>query len=90
MLFAEPQVVDPLGEELVAMRGAFLSQEIYGSFGRYALSQLDRLEHNQRLAEHRTTIIGWRLRAARGEIPTKVSSWFAARHGLSGMQPCPV
>jgi hypothetical protein len=59
MLFAEPLVVDPLGEELVAMRTAFLSQEIYGSFGRYALSQLDRLEHNQRLAEHRSTIIGW-------------------------------
>jgi hypothetical protein len=48
-----------MGEELVAMRRGFLSQEIYGSFGRYALSQLDRLEHNQRLAEHRTVIIGW-------------------------------
>jgi hypothetical protein len=59
MLCADPEVVDPMGEELVAMRGAFLSQEIYGSFGRYALSQLDRLEHNQRLAEHRTVIIGW-------------------------------
>jgi len=45
--------------ELLAMRTAFLSLEIYGSFGRYALSQLDRLEHNQRLAEHRTAIIGW-------------------------------
>ena len=59
MLFASPVVADPLGAELVAMRGAFVSQEIYGSFGRYALSQLDRLEHNQRLAEHRATIIGW-------------------------------
>ncbi|MDQ3370829.1 MAG: nucleotidyltransferase domain-containing protein, partial [Myxococcota bacterium] len=59
MLFADPGMVDPLGAELVAMRAAFLSLEIYGSFGRYALSQLDRLEHNQRLAEHRTTIIGW-------------------------------
>ncbi len=59
MLFAHPEVVDPLGAELLAMRTCFLSQEIYGSFGRYALSQLDRLEHNQRLAEHRTTIIGW-------------------------------
>jgi hypothetical protein len=59
MLFAEPIVVDPMGAELIAMRDVFLSQEIYGSFGRYALSQLDRLEHNQRLAEHRTTIIGW-------------------------------
>jgi predicted nucleotidyltransferase len=59
MLFANPTVVDPIAAELVAMRGGFLSLEIYGSFGRYALSQLDRLEHNQRLAEHRATVIGW-------------------------------
>ena len=59
MLFASPVVLDPMGEELVAMRESFVSQEIYGSFGRYALSQLDRLEHNQRLADHRVTVIGW-------------------------------
>lgn len=59
MLFADPVVVDPLGAELIAMRDGFVSQEIYGSFGRYALSQLDRLEHNQRLAEHRAVVIGW-------------------------------
>jgi hypothetical protein len=59
MLFAAPRAVDPMGEQLIAIRHGFLSQEIYGSFGRYALSQLDRLEHNQRLAEHRVTIIGW-------------------------------
>jgi RNA repair pathway DNA polymerase beta family len=59
MLFAHPTVVDPIAAELMAMRSGFLSLEIYGSFGRYALSQLDRLEHNQRLAEHRATVIGW-------------------------------
>jgi hypothetical protein len=59
MLYADPQAIDPMGAELIAIRGAFVSQEIYGSFGRYALSQLDRFEHNQRLAEHRVTIIGW-------------------------------
>ncbi|HEY4179144.1 MAG TPA: nucleotidyltransferase domain-containing protein [Kofleriaceae bacterium] len=59
MLFASPVVVDPIGAELVAMRDGFLSQEIYGAFGRYALSQLDRLEHNQRLAEHRSIVIDW-------------------------------
>ena len=59
MLFASPAVIDPLGAELVAIRQTFLSHEIYGAFGRYALSQLDRLEHNQRLAEHRIAIIGW-------------------------------
>jgi len=94
MLFAAPVVVDPLGAELVAHRAAFLSIEIYGSFGRYALSQLDRLEHNQRLAEHRTTIIGWlrddpaleldaaaeRLAAtARVEAPTRADAVIRAR-----------
>jgi hypothetical protein len=59
MLFAQPRVIDPIGAPLVAMRNGFLSQEIYGSFGRYALSQLDRLAHNQRLADHRATVIGW-------------------------------
>ena len=59
MLFASPTVVDSIGEPLVAMRDGFLSQEIYGSFGRYAISQLDRLEHNQRLAEHRILVIEW-------------------------------
>lgn len=59
MLFADPVVIDPIAAELVEMREGFLSVEIYGSFGRYALSQLDRLEHNQRLAEHRTAIIAW-------------------------------
>ena len=62
MLFAGATVVDPLGAELVAMRDGFVSQEIYGAFGRYALSQLDRLEHNQRLAEHRAVVVAW-LRA---------------------------
>jgi hypothetical protein len=59
MLFADPRIVDPLGAGLVEMRSGFLSLEIYGSFGRYALSQLDRLEHNQRLADHRAVVIGW-------------------------------
>jgi RNA repair pathway DNA polymerase beta family len=59
MLFAQPVARDPIAEPLIAMRDGFLSLEIYGAFGRYALSQLDRLEHNQRLAEHRTTVIGW-------------------------------
>jgi len=59
MLFASPTTSDPMAAELVAMRDGFLSLEIYGAFGRYALSQLDRLEHNQRLAEHRVTVVQW-------------------------------
>ena len=59
LLFANPVVLDPIAAELVEMRTGFVSREIYGAFGRYALSQLDRLEHNQRLAEHRGKVIGW-------------------------------
>jgi RNA repair pathway DNA polymerase beta family len=59
MLFADPVASDELGQALIDCREAFLSREIYGSFGRYALSQLDRLEHNQRLADHRGLLLGW-------------------------------
>ena len=59
MLFADPVALDPIGQALIDCREAFLSREIYGSFGRYALSQLDRLEHNQRLADHRSLLLGW-------------------------------
>jgi hypothetical protein len=54
--------VDPIGEWLLAEREAFVSVEIYGTFGRYALGQLRRLEQGLRLAEHRTVVLEW-LRA---------------------------
>jgi hypothetical protein len=50
---------DPIGEWLLAERDAFASAEIYGSFGRYALSQLKRLTDAQRLAEHRAVVLAW-------------------------------
>jgi hypothetical protein len=53
------RALDPLGEEILAARDAFVSAEIYGSFGRYALSQLKRLVQTQRLAEHRAAVLGW-------------------------------
>lgn len=53
---------DELGEWILAARDAFVSTEIFGSFGRYALGQLRRLEQGQRLAEHRAVILEW-LRA---------------------------
>ena len=97
LLFASPRAVDPLGAPLLAIRDAFLSQEIYGSFGRYALSQLDRFEHNQRLADHRAAVIEW-LRAnpalgldaaaerladvARVEAPTRADAVLRARDYL--------
>ncbi len=50
---------DPIGEWILAARDAFVSVEIYGSFGRYALSQLKRLKQSQRLAEHRQLALRW-------------------------------
>lgn len=54
--------LDEVGEWLLAEREAFVSVEIYGTFGRYALGQLRRLEQGLRLAEHRATVLEW-LRA---------------------------
>ncbi len=65
MLFAKPTIIDPMGTILLDVRMAMVSREIYGAFGRYALAQLDRLQHNQRLAEHRDTTLQW-LRAEPG------------------------
>jgi len=56
------RAVDPVGEWLLDAREAFVSVEIYGTFGRYALGQLRRLEQGLRLAEHRAVILDW-LRA---------------------------
>ncbi len=50
---------DPIGEWILASRSAFVSTEIYGSFGRYALSQLKKLVQSMRLAEHRETVLAW-------------------------------
>jgi hypothetical protein len=51
--------VEPIGEWLLAERDAFVSVEIYGTFGRYALGQLRRLEQGLRLAEHRAIVLDW-------------------------------
>jgi predicted nucleotidyltransferase len=51
--------LDPIGEWLLAERDAFVSIEIYGTFGRYALGQLRRLEQGMRLAEHRAVVLDW-------------------------------
>lgn len=55
-------VRDPMGQWLLDIRNALVSAEIYGSFGRYALSQLKKLRQSQRLAEHRNQVLDW-LRA---------------------------
>jgi predicted nucleotidyltransferase len=60
MLFLpSAQPCDPIGEWILAEREAFVSVEIYGTFGRYALGQLRRLEQGLRLAEHRAVVLEW-------------------------------
>ena len=60
MLFVESaRARDPIGEWILEARDAFVSIEIHGSFGRYALGQLRRLEQGQRLAEHRNAVLDW-------------------------------
>ncbi len=53
------RATDPIGEWLLEARDAFVSVEIYGAFGRYAISQLDKLAQSLRLAEHRTIVLAW-------------------------------
>ncbi|MBI2393913.1 MAG: nucleotidyltransferase domain-containing protein [Deltaproteobacteria bacterium] len=53
------RALDPIGEWILDARGAFVSIEIYGTFGRYALGQLHRLEQGLRLAEHRAVVLEW-------------------------------
>ncbi|MFN7972833.1 MAG: nucleotidyltransferase domain-containing protein [Acidobacteriota bacterium] len=60
MLFVlSARALDPMGEWILAARDAFVSSEIYGSFGRYALSQCKRLRQSLKLAEHRTLVLEW-------------------------------
>jgi hypothetical protein len=51
--------LDPMGEWILEARESFVSVEIYGTFGRYALSQLKRLKQGLRLAEHRSLLLEW-------------------------------
>jgi len=53
------QAQDELGEWVLEARDAFVSAEIYGSFGQYALAQLKKLSQSQRLAEHRAVVLEW-------------------------------
>ena len=55
--------LDELGAWLLEVRDAFPSRLLFGSFGRYALSQLDKLSASQRLAQHRDTVLDWLVAA---------------------------
>lgn len=54
--------LDEMGDWILAERETFVSSAIYGSFARYALSQLKKLRQSSRLAEHRALVLTW-LRA---------------------------
>lgn len=56
------RALDEVGAWLLAERDAFVSKELFGSFGKYALRQLDHLTTSARLAEHRDVVLAW-LRA---------------------------
>lgn len=53
------RATDLIGEWLLEARDAFVSQLLYGTFGRYAVSQLKKLQQSARLAEHRALVVEW-------------------------------
>jgi hypothetical protein len=52
-------VLDPIGAWILGERDAFVSRDIFGSFGRYAVSQLRKLTRSHELAEHRDFVLEW-------------------------------
>lgn len=68
---------DDVGAWLLEERDAFVSREIFGSFARYAVSQLRRLEQSARLAEHRVTVLAW-LRAEPSSTLDQIAARLAA------------
>ncbi len=78
MLFvASAEAHDEIGEWLLESREAFVSAEIYRSFGRYALSQLKKLNRTRRLAENRGLVVRW-LRDEPGLSLDEVAARLAA------------
>jgi hypothetical protein len=50
---------DEMGQWILEARSTFVSRLIYGTFGRYAVSQLKKLQQSARLAEHRGLVLEW-------------------------------
>jgi hypothetical protein len=82
-VFFAPDVAirDSMGQWLWDARDAFVSAEIYGSFGRYALSQVKKLRQSQRLAEHRSLLLEW-LRTAPATSLDQAAARLADATGL--------
>lgn len=59
LFVASARPLDAIGEWLLAERDAFVSADLFGSFGRYAVSQLGKLARSARLAEHRGLVLDW-------------------------------
>jgi hypothetical protein len=60
LLFVDSaRALDPMGQWILDARDAFVSAELYGTFGRYAVSQLKKLQQSLRLAEHRALLLDW-------------------------------
>jgi len=60
LLFVETvRATDPIGEWLLEARDAFVSADLFGTFGRYAVSQIGKLSRSARLAEHRGLVLDW-------------------------------
>jgi hypothetical protein len=77
---------DPIGAWILEAREAFVSRRIYGTFARYALSQLKKLEQSLRLAEHRALLLAW-LRDDPGLSLDAAADRLAAATGLVAPTP---
>lgn len=79
----EIRVLDPMGARILEEREAFASQEIYGSFGRYALAQAKKLRQSHRLASIvRSSWSGWAKRSwiwTRFPFGSRMPRWGRAR-----------
>jgi hypothetical protein len=84
LFVATARPLDPIGEWLLAERDAFVSADLFGSFGRYAVSQLGKLARSARLAEHRGLVLDW----LREEPPPDLDA-VAARLAQISPHPAP-
>jgi len=84
----DARALDPTAERLLAERDIFSSVEVYGTFGRYALSQARKLAQSARLAEHRGVALAW-LAEAPGLSLDEVAAKLAAHAGDASPEALP-
>lgn len=82
LFLPDARPLDEIGEWLLAGRACFVSREIYGAFGRYALSQLGRLEKSHRLADRAAELLPW-IRASVAPTLDEMAERLAVAGGLS-------